>query len=300
MEAATDDDASGVDPQTAVGCGNLGAIEDDGRLCFYAADEPNRVVATIDHILDIYIDQEVLYLRLTLDSDFVDNTYGATAIGWDAMAEMMGMMEMRRMGPGKGGHTFKDLVGSDNARLKLKDANGTVLLDFKVDYITEDADPLSGFHSLGVRGGEGEILDGPADAVIDATSSLDRNLNERGYGDYTVDSPETDARYTANPAAPEWDFNVVYEAWIATDAFVGAPLHHVCIDEIHASPAKGGGNTKQVIPMPCPTDCMTGDCPSGGVPGDTGGSDTEEGGSDGECLLDPDISCDGGRIPPVP
>src|SRR5262245_61294925 len=47
-----------------------------------------------------------------------DNTYGTNAIGWS------------------GGHKFGDLTGSDKAEFRFKDANGNVVLDFYLDYVS--------------------------------------------------------------------------------------------------------------------------------------------------------------------
>lgn len=284
----------GGDDQAAQGCAEIGAIEEDGRICFYDADDPQAVVASIQHVLGTRTEGEVLYLRLTLDRQFVDNTYGENAVGWASD----GMQDKK----GKGGHTFKDLVGSDKGGLELKDEDGNVLLDFEIDYLSADDDAPSGYASLGVWGGDGKVLEGPAEAVVAATSSLDRNLNERGYGQYTTDSPATDAEYTPHPDAPEWDFDVVYEAWVTTDAFVDRPVHHACIDAIHASPSKGEGHTLTVIPGPC-DGCPGGDCGSGGDSGsDTSGGDAHETSDSGDtmCEFDPDIGCDQGSVPQVP
>lgn len=265
-------------------CGYVGDIDDDDMLCFFDADNPDELVATIEHVLGISTMQDTLYVRLTLDPQFVDNTYGETAIGWEDTK--------------KQGHTFKDLVGSDHGRLQLKDEDGGVLLDFQIDYISEDDAAPSGYKSLGVWGGDGKILAGPAEAVYAASTSLDRNLNERGASSYIVDSPATDLLYTPNPDAPDWDYRVVYEAWIATSLFPDGILHHACIDEIHASPSKAADNTKKVVPGPCWPDwecfledgCITTD--------DSGGDST--GDSTGGCPWNPDGSCDDGTIPPVP
>ena len=64
--------------------------------------------------------------------------------------------------------------------------------------------------------------------IVDFNTSISRNFNERGYGTYTVDSPATDADYTPNAAAPDWDFRVVYEAWIDVDAFGASGFGDAC------------------------------------------------------------------------
>jgi hypothetical protein len=95
------------------------------------------------------------------------------------------------------------------------------------------------------------MIVGESDWILGATSSLDRNLNGCGLGEYTTDSPVTDEDYTPNAAAPAWDFRVVYEAWVANVALGGAALGDVNIEYVHASPSKTV-DTLTVIPGPCP------------------------------------------------
>jgi hypothetical protein len=210
-----------------------------------------------------------LYIRLYLAPWFVDNTYGANALNWPGV-----------------GHSFNSLVGSDHAEIHLKAPSGDTVYHFKTDYIDSDADAASGYISMGIWGGDGEMISGDPAQILAANSSLSRNLNERGYASYTEDSPATDENYTPNPAAPDWDYRVVYEVWIALDGFEAADLPvQACIDFIHASPAKEDDDTKEVIPDECPPgwDCY------------------KDGGCD-ECdEYDPDLGdlCDptGGHVP---
>src|SRR5262249_61343401 len=53
--------------------------------------------ATVEYALESMSGMSVVHVRLTFDRGFVDNTYGATAVGWGAH-----------------GHKFTDLVGSDH------------------------------------------------------------------------------------------------------------------------------------------------------------------------------------------
>ncbi|HUX88558.1 MAG TPA: hypothetical protein VMW65_16265, partial [Chloroflexota bacterium] len=69
-----------------------------------------------------------------LATSFVDNTYGANAIGWP------------------NGHKFSDLVGSDQIELTLNDANNQTQMKFKLDYITQSSAFPSGYGTLGVSG----------------------------------------------------------------------------------------------------------------------------------------------------
>ena len=239
--------------------------------CYYDMNDPNPSgpAATLEQVLECVEEADTVHLRLTFHPWFVDNTYGVNAIGWDAMAAATApaMMAPAMMAPAmmapmggkmpkpmmmKGGHTFKDLVGSDHAEIILKDANGQVVMQFKLDYISEDANAPSGYASLGVLGGEGKVIIGDPASVVRWMTSEDRNLNERGYASYTTDSPATDADYTPNSATPEWDYRVVYEAWVDIKAFGAAGFGGASIEYVHASPSKTSSNTIEVKPGKCP------------------------------------------------
>ncbi|HET8931809.1 MAG TPA: hypothetical protein VFN67_00145 [Polyangiales bacterium] len=225
--------------------------------CMNAKGE-DRLAATLEQVLECVDGKDTVHLRLTFDPSFVDNTYGKGSIGW----------------PHKRGHTLvKDLTKSDHAEITVTSSTGATSLRFKLDYITELASAPSGFGSLGARGGDGGMLIGNADWIVQWNTSLSRNLNERGYGKYTVDSPLTDAKYTPNPDAPEWDYRVVYEAWIDVAAFGGAGFGDASIAFVHASPAKGGDDTLDVEPGDCPG-CQPDDPKCAGTAG-VGGSSSQ-------------------------
>jgi hypothetical protein len=133
-------------------------------------------------------------------------------------------------------------------------------MDFKIDYVSEDASSACGYRSLGVKGGEGKVLLGDASAVLGVSTSIDRNLNGCGFC-YTVDSPATDASYTANPATPNWDYRVVYEVWIDLASFGTSGFGQAYIESVHASPSKLSNNTVEVEPVPCPPEWDTPYCP---------------------------------------
>lgn len=260
------------------GAGESGADPLPGgqMVCYYGTD-PTLPAATIEHSLEVLGGTEAVRVRLTLDPAFVDNTYGATAIGWGdgAAGGPMGM-------GGKRGHTFKDLVGSDHAELVF----GGSSYAFRSDYISESDGAASGYATLGVLGGDGKMITGDASSVLAASTSLDRNLNERGYGAFVVDSPITDDAWSPSPEAPDWDFRVVYEVWVASAAVGEQP--EVSLESIHASPSKADDNTVVVEPRPCPDDWGCQD-PDGC--GDGAGEDDGR----GECQ-DPD-GCGGGGEP---
>jgi hypothetical protein len=216
--------------------------------CLVAKDG-TRAAATLERVLECVAGRDAIRLRLTLDPSFVDNTFGVNSIGW----------------PHKRGHTFdRDLTKSDHAEFIVTDAAGKQVVRFKLDYISPDPKAPSGFGTLGVLGGDGGMVVGDPAWIVKWNTSISRNLNERGYASYTVDSPATDDKYTPNPAAPEWDFRVVYEAWVDLAAFTTG-FGGATIEFVHASPAKGGTDTLDVMRGKCPPEwCLPDDpkCPS--------------------------------------
>jgi hypothetical protein len=245
---------------------------EDGVVCFYDVEDPDGEPAASLQLFEVDLNgTPSVYVQLIFAPWFVDNTYGAEAVGWD------------------GGHTFKDLDGSDHALIPIGNTGETdPLLILKLDYIDEDDTVASGYRCLGVWGGEGNMELGDEAAVLAANSSLSRNLNERGYATYIEDSPATDVNYTPNPAAPDWDYRVVYEAWVDASIFTDPTMVEACIDSIHASPAKIGDNTVEVFPDECPPGwgCFTnGDCDECTEPADP----------DSPSVCDP-----GDGFPPIP
>jgi hypothetical protein len=229
--------------------------------CVYGATaDPNVPAATIEAITEVVDDKNVIHIRITFDPAFVDNSYGANAIGWGSTATAEpapppagGMMGMKMPKPKKGGHTFKDLVGSDHVEVKFTDKSGDVKLHVAVDYISEDPSSPCGYGNLGVTGGEGKVFIGSASSVLAVATSLDRDLNGCGYC-LTTDSPATDENYTPNPDNPKWDYRVVYELWIDASTFGAAGYGEALLDFVHASPSKLAENTVTVSSRPCPPD----------------------------------------------
>jgi len=185
-----------------------------------------------------------VYMVLAIDKDFVDNTYGTNAVGWPS------------------GHTFGNLDGSDHAQFYGYDANGALVLDFKLDYIDAKSGTPSGYASLGVSGGEGKVNVGSAAHIQQWGSSLAYSLNATGYcaggncnlagTDLKVNSPATDEFYTANPTYPNWIYDVIYEVKIDKAAFGAAGFGSLEVPYIHASPSKLGTNTIYAEPGVCP------------------------------------------------
>jgi hypothetical protein len=243
--------------------------------CFFGADDPVPA-ATLEQVLECVDGADVVHIRLTFNPGFVDNTYGTGAIGWSP----------RR------GHTWTDLHKSDHAEIQILNEAGEVVFQFKLDYVTADSSAPSGWASLGIAGGDGSVITGDPAWLLDWNSSISRNLNERGYDGYLVDSPATDADYTANPETPEWDYRVVYEAWIDVAALGDGGFGGANIEHVHASPAKTPSDTIEVEEGECPPDfCTDPDgCYEGPPPPPP-------------CSLDPDAPCgdsrlDGGTPPP--
>jgi hypothetical protein len=223
-------------PATAQGGGG------SGEQCFEGSDHP-EVTSRIQWTTT---DAGVV-VRVTFSKNFVDNTYGANAIGW-----------------GDKGHKFNDLVGSDHVELTLKDGGNATKLQFKVDYISESDDAASGYRTLGVTGGDGKMEAGDASDVLSARTSLDENFNVDGYV-LTEDSPATDDNYTPDPQYPKWDFDVWYEVTVDPSAFGSAGFGGATMDSVHASPSKSQ-STEPVTPVPCEQP----PCPEGQEMGDNG------------------------------
>ncbi len=255
-----------IPPSTAHDCVPVGignAVPSAGPAevtCFYDSEAQDTLSATIERRLEIVNDTRWIHLRLTFNPNFVDNSYGETAIGWGDVEEAapapMPADGMAKPKPkkGKGGHTFKDLVGSDHAEFQLFDTASTLITQFKLDYISESSEVASGYACGGVTEGEGKMIVGEPSWILGATSSLDRNLNGCGLSQYLVDSPATDDAYTPNPDAPEWDFRVVYEVWVAEEPFGVDGFGDARIEFVHASPSKQDGDTQIVVPGPCTPD----------------------------------------------
>lgn len=273
-------------------------------VCFYGPEEPQVPAAVIEQVVEVVGNAEWVHLRLTLNPNFVDNTYGDNAIGWstrgaDDAPEPPAPLEAPDAGapppvpplpeatdggvaagprgrPGPGappdrerpeppapgerpglggrGHTFRDLLRSDHAEIQLLDAAGDVAMHFRIDYVSESADAPSGFASLGVSGGDGDLSIGEPEWVLATTTSIDRNLNACGLASFTESSPATDDAYTPAPDASDWDYRVAYEIWVATEAFGAAGFGSALIENVHASPSKLADDTVDVVPAPCPID----------------------------------------------
>lgn len=145
-------------------------------------------------------------------------------------------------------HKFSDLLGSDKAIFEIYNANGSLVMDFDLDYIGIDPGAVSGYASHGIdetgEKSDGELRSGQASWLLDYNTSLTRNLNELGYTTYTTLSPETinNTSYTVvNPGDANWIFEMIYEVTISKNAFgpngfVGQSS--IVVPNLHNSPAK--------------------------------------------------------------
>ncbi len=251
--------APGVSPETSEECGTgtpkagypgSSKVIESATDCFWGEENKEIPAAAIEQIVEIVDDVEWIHIRLTLDPRFVDNSYGANAIGWgDDDAEASEPDDKKKK---KTGHTFDKLVGSDHAEMILKDKAGSVVLHFKLDYISENSDFPSGYGTNGVSDKDGGMIEGDEKWILGASTSLHRNFNGCGLDEYTVDSPATDESYTPNPDAPEWDFRVVYEVWVDATPFAPSGFGDAIIEYVHASPSKIDNNTIEVTKGECP------------------------------------------------
>ncbi len=186
-------------------------------------------VATLNTSYDVNNNIKVV---LTVAKTLNDNTYGTNTIGW----------------PG-GNHKFNHLVGSDNAHFIFKNASGTTVFDFDLDYLHGDNSIPSKYRSLGISGGDGKLYTGQASWLLSYNTSLNRNLNEFGYV-LTTNSPLTNSNYDPNPSYPNWIFDMVYEVTIDKAAFGTSGFGSVTVPDMHHSPNKYGlGNV--ISPYDC-------------------------------------------------
>jgi hypothetical protein len=240
--------------------GEEGQPPSDGELCLVDdnPDDPDNpdTFGTIEQSFVTYDGVEAVHIRITMNPEFVDNTYGANQCGWTTP-----------------GHSFEDLEESDRCEVVMLSATGDVIFDLALDYISPDPDSACGYATLGVSGGEGAIHVGDPDAILAVQTSLSQNFNERGYC-FPQDSPPAgDDCCTPQEDTPDWDYRMVYEVWVARSAFEPDGFGSAYMSDVHASPSKlgPGQNTVEVTPKPCecfdPDGCdndgcsISSDCP---------------------------------------
>jgi hypothetical protein len=210
-------------------------VDCTGEICF---NGNNNVSATANWVITYAVDpaNEKVKIRATLSKNFVDNTYGTNAVGWP------------------NGHTFNQLVGSDHLILSMLDRNNSKKMEVKLDYITASSAFPSGYGSLGVSGGDGDMILGNKSDVLKVNTSLAENFNAFGYV-LTSNSPATNSNYAPNPTYPNWIYDVWYEVEVKLSVFGTVGFGKVGITGVHASPSKTGNNTETVTEGPCPDPC---------------------------------------------
>ncbi len=159
-----------------------------------------------------------------------DNTYGTNSIGWKANRP----------------HRFKDLVNSDHAQFTIRNAAGQTVLKFDLDYISATSSSASGYGCLGVAGGDGGMLTGPASAILSWNSSLAQNLLKPEFSDpqFKVNSPALD-----DPNAGSWEYRMIYEVTVDAAVFGSTGFGSVQITDQHNSPPKTG--LESFVPIDC-------------------------------------------------
>ncbi len=178
-------------------------------------DEPMVKIVTA-------VSPEVVDMALVFNPGFVDLTYGQNKVGWNK-------------------HSFMDLVRSDHVQVAVKDGNGAVVWEGKIDLLTQCSDAPSGYCTHGPHGGDGDITAGSADDVISYSTSFDENLNYYGY-ELFDSSPATDATYTPHPDYPNWQYYAVYRLSLDPSIFGDAGFGSIYMTSVHASPAKSEGS----------------------------------------------------------
>ena len=156
----------------------------------------------------------------TLSRDINDNAYGTGAVpaGWSS-------------------HKFGDLTGSDRAQFAFLNANGTVVWQADVDYISASGTFPSGYGTLGVTGGEGDMIIGNAAHLLAVTTSLTENLNNPPW----LGNPSVLVNSPAEPN-PTWEYHIVHDLTIDNAAFGASGFGSVQVIEMHNSPSKNGYN----------------------------------------------------------
>lgn len=206
-------------------------IKQSGSICF--AKSTNQAINTSVNWYYNSTNKSYVF-RMLLSKDFVDNTYGNTAIGWTK------------------GHNFSSMVNADYMQVALYDNDGVKKMEFKMDYLSASTKTASGFSSLGVWGGNGGMIMGSSSDVIRVKTSLEANFNDYGYR-LTTNSPATNQYYSSNPLFPMWQYDVWYEVEVKASALGLAGLGTPVVNFLFANPSKTGITSEIVQEVPCYT-----------------------------------------------
>lgn len=194
----------------------------------------NGVSTTVGrlYITDLGDRVQVKYVQVGVN----DNRYGTgatAATGWSRA------------------QSFNNLLGSDKAEFRFSDANGAVVLDFFVDYISSSSSFPSGYGSLGITGGDGSWVSGNKAYLLSATTSLSDSLNTAAFkSGFNVNSPPETAPLSGVSVPPGWDYDNSYTVVVSKAAFGAAGFGGVSIPAVHDSPPKIG-SSNLVTPSPC-------------------------------------------------
>ncbi len=212
-------------------CANIDTYCGSGGKCLKGCKSDPRVGAKISWTINR--SAGTVTIRTTLAKTFVDNTYGSNTIGWPG-------------GGGSGNHKFNHLVTSDALQLSLYNGNNSKVLEFQMDYFSENSSKPSGYGTTGVTSNDGSMIVGSASNILSVKTSLDENFNTYGYK-LTSNSPATDANYTPNASYRNWIYDVWYEVTVKLSAFGSAGFKTANIPYLHASPSKTGNDTECLI-----------------------------------------------------
>ena len=215
--------------QTVVNLTVVNAAGETGQVCWQTTTNPSVTAKTTWTVNS----DGTVTIRATFSKDFVDNTYGASSIGW-----------------GTRGHRFSDLTQSDMLQLALYNGSNSRVMEFKLDYLSASSSVPSGYKTLGVTGGDGGMITGSASNVVGARTSLSENFNTYGYK-LTSNSPATDFAYTPNANYPNWIFDVWYEVTVKAAPFGASGFGQPKIAGINASPSKIGATSPAFTSVPC-------------------------------------------------
>jgi hypothetical protein len=158
-----------------------------------------------------------LYAYYLVNFDYVDNTYGTNkSSGWS------------------GSRSFSQITGSDNLQFVFKNARGSTVFKFDLDYFSSSPGAPSGYKSLGL-GGDGRLYTGNAAWLQAYATSMDYNFNTLGYV-LTANSPV----YPSDPSYPGWLYQYGGEVKIDMAAFGASGFGSASITGQHFSPNKYG------------------------------------------------------------
>ncbi len=196
------------------------------------------LVKIIHAVSDDLVDIVVIF-----SPDFVDNSWGENVVGTSSYKVK--------------NRPFSSVHKSDHVILNLRDANQKIVMDVKLDLLSQIND--STWITLGPNGEDGYIGGpnnvGELEDILSFGTTTHDNLNEYGYdvvgNELHINSPATDSLYTPNPDFPEWEFRVAYRMTVTKDLFGDAGYGDVLMTSVHASPAKTASSTIEVDDGSC-------------------------------------------------